>query len=134
MKDKKVAKSGIVWFYYDNLTEASTFYEQTMGFELVVDQQWAKVYRIDERAFVGVVAGEKGSFRPQDHNAVLLTIVVDEVRPWLERLRSKGASITTDVLEKEEIGVRCFFLKDPGGYAIEVQQFLDPEVSRQFVG
>lgn len=33
-----------------------------MGFELLEDQKWAKIYRISGPSYLGIVAGEKGVF------------------------------------------------------------------------
>ena len=133
MSDRMGSGSAITWFYYKDLEDAATFYGEAMGFELVVDQQWARIYRAGSGSFLGIVAGENGFCQPQESNAVLFTVVVDDVAPWYRRLQQHGANLVTEIETKEDIQVRCFFLKDPGGYSVEVQQFLDPEVSRLFV-
>ena len=127
------SQSAITWFYYKDLAEPSEFYGDTMGFELVVDQRWARIYRANQGAFLGIVAGESGFCQPQERNAVLFTLVVKDVVTWYDRLKEHGADLLTSIEDKQEIQVRCFFLRDPGGYAIEVQQFLDPAVSQHFV-
>ena len=38
--------SQTVMFYYDDLEEASEFYEQTIGLEKTIDFDWVKFYRI----------------------------------------------------------------------------------------
>jgi hypothetical protein len=103
-----------------------------MGFELVEDQRWAKIYRITGSGYLGIVAGEKGFFKPQKHNAVLLTLLTQDVNDWYERLKSKGVKLLTGIQEKRDIQVRCFFLEDPGGYALEIQQFLKPAQVKLF--
>ena len=133
MIDHDHPHAAITWFYYDQLQPAAAFYEQAMGFPLVVDQEWARIYRISSDAYVGIVAGDKGSFRPQAFNAVLLTLVVEDVAIWHASLRRKGISSLSDIRTHRDIQVRCFFLKDPGGYAIEIQQFLDPPDARIFL-
>ncbi|HUW12062.1 MAG TPA: hypothetical protein VM537_20210, partial [Anaerolineae bacterium] len=66
--------SQITFLYYDDLRQAQECYGQVMGFDLVEDQCWAKIYRVSGNSFVGIVAGEKGFRRPQPYNAVLLTL------------------------------------------------------------
>ena len=133
MNSESPSSSAITWFYYKELGQAAEFYGETMGFELVVNQVWTRIYRANEGAFLGIVAGENGFCQPQERNAVLFTLVVKDVAPWFDRLKARGADLLTEIEEKEDIQVRCFFLKDPGGYSIEVQQFLDPAVSQHFV-
>ena len=126
------AQSQITFFYYHDLESAARFYEQTMRFELVEDQQWAKIFRVAGRAFVGIVAGDKGFRRPQDYNAVLLTVLVNDVDAWHDHLKEQGVKFLTDIQDKPEIQVRCFFIEDPGGYAVEIQEFLKPHLREIF--
>lgn len=130
---KKASMDGqITFFYYPDLKAAAEFYQHLMGFELVEDQRWAKIYRITGSGYLGIVAGEKGFFKPQKHNAVLLTLLTQDVKDWYERLKSKGVKLLTGIQEKRDIQVRCFFLEDPGGYALEIQQFLKPAQVKLF--
>ena len=124
--------SQITFLYYDDLQAASEFYGDVMGFRLVEDQKWAKIYRAGDGVYVGIVAGKKGFHQAQEKNAVLLTFLVNDVAAWYEYLQSQGVRIVTDLQEKEDIQVRCFFLEDPGGYSIEIQRFLNPELAEIF--
>jgi len=122
----------ITFLYYPDLEVAAKFYGNLMGFELVEDQKWAKIYRISGPSYLGIVAGEKGFFKPQKRNAVLITLLSREVDTWYTHLKSRGVKLLTDIQEKKDIGIRCFFLEDPGGYALEVQQFLMPDQAGLF--
>ena len=126
--------SGITWFYYDDFARATAFYEEVLGFELVVDQGWAKIYLISNGAFLGTVDAQagKGSCATQSESAVLLTLVVDDVKPWHAHLKEKGVSGLTEIQHREDIQIECFFFDDPGGYRLEIQTFLDPETARRF--
>jgi len=126
--------SQITFLYYDDLRQAQECYGQVMGFDLVEDQCWAKIYRVSGNSFVGIVAGEKGFRRPQPYNAVLLTLVSSDVDAWYGRLQEAGVKLLTDVQDKQDIRIRCFFFEDPGGYALEVQQFLRPDLVEIFHG
>lgn len=126
------AKSQITFLYYRDLEPIDKFYQKVMGFELVEDQGWAKIYRVSGNAYLGIVDGNRGFHKPQEKNAVLVTLVVDDVFGWYDYLKSKGVKMLTEVKESEEIQVRGFFCEDPGGYSIEVQQFLNPDVARLF--
>jgi len=124
--------AGITFFYHKDIDFAVQFYGEIMGFQLVSDQGWAKIFRIAGNSYVGVVTGEGGFHQPQDKNAVLLTVVVDNVQGWYKRLRETQATFLTELQDKPDIQVRCFFLQDPAGYAIEIQQFLDPRTAQEF--
>lgn len=122
----------ITFLYYDELEPVDKFYRGLMGLKLVQDQGFAKIYRVNEKAFVGAVTGERGFHRPQNENAVLLTFVVDDAFAWYEHLKQAGVTLLSEVKEVEDIGVRAFFLKDPGGYVLEVQRFLTPDAEHVF--
>jgi catechol 2,3-dioxygenase-like lactoylglutathione lyase family enzyme len=119
----------ITFFYYEDLAEVIPFYEQTLGMELVLDQGLARIYRLG-RSYFGIVDGNRGHLAFQDHSAVLLTIVVDDVPAWHARLTEAGVNGLTEV----RWGRYCehFFFEDPKGYAIEIQRFIDPAVSALF--
>lgn len=125
-------RSQITFLYYKDLEPVERFYGEILGLELVEDQEWAKIYRIGGNAFLGIVSGEKGFHRPRAQNAVLITLVVDDVLGWYAYLDGRGVDLLTKVKEVEEIRVRAFFLEDPGGYTLEIQQFLDPQVASVF--
>jgi len=118
----------ITFLYYHDLEPAATFYGEVMGLELVEDQGWARIYRLGGDAFLGIVAGEEGFHRPQARNAVLLTLVVDDVPGWYEHLAAHGVKLLSEVQDRPEIQIRCFFFEDPGGYTLEIQQFLRPDL------
>jgi predicted enzyme related to lactoylglutathione lyase len=125
-------RSQITFLYYQELEPIDRFYRDVMGLELVEDQRWAKIYAVGRGAFLGIVSGDKGFHRPRDENAVLVTLIVDDVLAWYDYLEERGVKLLTEVKEVEEIQARVFFLKDPGGYALEIQQFLNPEVAAVF--
>jgi len=55
------AVNGLITFlYYDDLEKAEEFYRDVMGFDLVVDQGWAKILNVAEKAHVGLVDGNVG--------------------------------------------------------------------------
>ena len=125
-------KSQITFLYYHDLEPIARFYEDVIGLALVQDQGWAKIYATAGSAFLGIVGGEKGFHQPRDENAVLVTLIVDDVLAWYSYLKEQGVKLLTEVKEVEEIQVRVFFAEDPGGYALEIQQFLDSKVASIF--
>ena len=131
-KGERSIRSQITFLYYPELEPVDRFYRDVMGFEVAEDQGWTKIYSIGRGAFLGIMAGEKGFHKPQDENAVLVTLVVDDVSAWYDYLQERGVNLMTPIKDVEDIQVRCFFLADPGGYSLEIQQFLNPEVAAVF--
>jgi predicted enzyme related to lactoylglutathione lyase len=125
-------QSQITFLYYRDLEPIARFYQEVMGFELVEDQGWAKIYRVSGNAYLGIVDEAMGFHKAQERNAVLITLAVDDVFRWYDYLKGKGVKLLTEPRDVEDIQVRCFFLEDPGGYAIEIEEFLKPEATRIF--
>lgn len=131
-EESRQIQSQITFLYYNDLQSASDFYAGIMGFELVEDQTWAKIYRSAGGAFIGIVAGERGFHQPRQENSVLITLLVDDVAGWYAHLRDHAVRIVQEMEDRPDIGVRCFFLEDPGGYTLEIQRFLKPELAAIF--
>lgn len=127
-------QSQVIFLYYKEMDPIASFFADVMGFELVEDQGWAKIYRTGGNAFVGAVSGERGFHQPQEKNAVMITLVVDDVPGWYDYLQGQGVKLLSEVGQSDEIQVRGFFFEDPGGYVFEIQQFLRPELASVFHG
>jgi predicted enzyme related to lactoylglutathione lyase len=113
----------ITFFYYDNLEEAVRFYTEVMGFDLVIDQVWSKIFKVAEKAHVGLVDGRKGYHRPSSVKPVMLTVLVPDVDAWYGRLKRLGVKTLSEPKDSEELNLRMFLLEDPEGYVIEIQKF-----------
>jgi uncharacterized glyoxalase superfamily protein PhnB len=120
----------ITFFYYLDIHAVIPFYEQVLGFELVLDQGLARIYRIAPNSYFGIVDGNRGHLRYQPKSAALLTIVAEDVEGWHENLAKAGAAALTEVRH----GTHCdhFFFEDPFGYALEIQRFRDPAIAGLF--
>ena len=125
-------QSQITFLYYRDLARAARFYEDVLQLELCDDQGDARIYRVAEKAFVGIVDGAKGYCQAQETNAVLITFVVENVEGWYAYLKGCGVKLLTEVKQPKSFPVKCFFFEDPEGYQYEVQRFLDPETARRF--
>lgn len=121
----------ITFFYYDDLAAVIPFYEEVLGFQLVLDQGLARIYRVG-RGYFGIVDGHRGHLRARPDSAVLLTVVVEDVPAWHARMRAAGVASLSEIL----LGRFCehFFFRDPQGYAIEIQRFRDPAIAALFGG
>lgn len=114
----------ITFLYYRDLEKAAEFYEEVMGFELTIDQGWAKIYRVTDSAYVGVVDERRGYHRTSPTKPVMVTFVVSDVDAWYRILKDKGVKTLNEPHDIEELGLRAFLLEDPEGYVIEVQKFI----------
>lgn len=113
----------ITFFYYDDLGRASRFYRDVMGFEKVLDVDFAQLYRVYDNVHVGLVDGGRGSMRPAAHKSVMLSFFVDDVDEWYVRLRGRGWDVDPPQ-EPDYLEMRVLIFKDPEGYSLELLQWL----------
>ena len=117
-------EGSITFFYYEDLERAEEFYGGVMGFEKVIDVDFAKVFRISGDAHVGIVDGEKGSMRPTRDKPVMLTVIVDDIEAWHRHLVERGVEIDQPPREASYLRMKTLLFRDPEDYVIEVLEFL----------
>jgi hypothetical protein len=119
--------SQTLMLYYDDLTDAAAFYGGKLGLEKTQDFGWAKFYRVSSGAEVGIVKAGPGAYHtPQPRNAVMLSIVTDEVDAWYERLKpDKSIVFLAEISTAKTAPIRNFMVQDPGGYTVEFFQWLE---------
>lgn len=125
--------SQITFQYYDNLEKASDFFEKVLKLEKVYDPEWAVVYKVAEKAYIGAVDAKLGSIESQVRGGTLVSLTVKDVMPYYESIKEE--TLVTDVSDIkifDDIGVKSFFFKGPDGYEFEIQEFTNPEIERLF--
>ena len=124
--------SQITFLYFDDLNDAALFFEETLKLTKVDDQGFARIYRISGGAFLGIVDASEGYCRAPSEQNTLITLVTENVKDWYQRLKASGVKIDSPPKINETANVECFFFQGPGGYAFEVQRFLNPLIAEQF--
>ena len=125
--------AAITFLTYEDLETGERFYGKTLGFPLVEDQGWAKVYRICAGAYVGLVSARGKAIEGPVGSGTLLSITVDDVDAWYERVKDvPEIEILNEPCMVPTIPVYSFFFKDPGGYRVEIQAFTDPATRDRF--
>ena len=114
----------VTWVYTEDLPGTSAFYARTLGLELVLDQGACHIYRVAPNAFLGVCRTRPGRY--VEPKGVVLTLVSPDVDGWFARLESQGVALEGSPERSEQFNVYCFFARDPNGYLVEFQSFLDP--------
>ncbi|MBS1249427.1 MAG: hypothetical protein MAG431_01007 [Chloroflexi bacterium] len=113
----------ITFLYTTDLDKSARFYEEVMGFPLKLDQGGCRIYTVTENAYLGVC--QRPNAQPPGERVVIFTFVTPEVDSWYEHLIEQGVEIETPPAENPEYGIYHFFLRDPNGYLLEVQRFLE---------
>jgi catechol 2,3-dioxygenase-like lactoylglutathione lyase family enzyme len=115
----------VTFLYTGDLQATARFYETTLGLPLALDQGGCRIYGVAENAFLGFCSHSSAGQR-NDTTGVVLTLVSDEVDRWYERLRKQGVAFEKPPAHNPTYNIYHCFLRDPNGYLIEIQRFLDP--------
>jgi catechol 2,3-dioxygenase-like lactoylglutathione lyase family enzyme len=112
----------ITFLSVSDLEAADRFYSGLLGMPMVLDQGSCRIFRLCGEAFLGVCE------RPAEVSSagVVVTIVTDEVDAWHDRLTAHGVAVHKAPAENPEYRIYNGFYRDPDGYLVEIQQFLDP--------
>ncbi len=113
----------ITWVYTTDLDQTSSFYEKVLGLKLVLDEGTARIFQITLAAQIGVCTAFED--RIVEPKGGMITLVTNEVDEWYALLKNKGITIHNPPQVLEKFNIYTFFLEDPNGYVIEIQQFLD---------
>ena len=126
------AKSQVTWYYFDDLDEADDFFRNTLMLEAVLDEGWAKIYRVADTAFVGAVDATKSSRNPVVEHDSLFSLNIDDIEAWHAHIKASNMTDVTDIQDFPGAPVHTFFAKGPNGYHFEFQCFYREEDRKIF--
>ena len=115
----------VTFLYTADLQTTADFYANALGLPLVLDQGGCRIYRVAADAFVGFCSHSSAGER-NDTSGVVLTLVTDEVDRWYEHLLARGVAFDKPPAHNSTYNIYHCFFRDPNGYLIEIQRFLDP--------
>ena len=116
-------QANLVFFYYKDLDNAVEFYSRILGLEEVLDYGFAKIFRISETSYIGLVDETGGMHTTAEPKTVTLSFITDDVEVWFEYLSDHGVEIHHPLSESSRIPIKGFVAKDPEGYLLEFETF-----------
>lgn len=126
-------KATVVWFYYKDIPAMQRFYEGVLGFDMIVDQGWTKIYRVGPTGYFGLVDQSRGMHRYTDDKAVTMSFITADIGAWFTYLSKHGGiELRHDEVVEEE-AYRAFVAYDPEGYYLEWDVFNDVPVNEELV-
>lgn len=60
----------ITWTYHNDLLKMQRFYEETLGYVMVADQGWTKIFQTSTTGFIGLVDERRGMMDYADEKAI----------------------------------------------------------------
>lgn len=114
-------------FYYDDLKKAFDFYNDIIGFDLVADFGYVKIFRVIEGALLGLVDGQLGSHITSPSKPVRLVVMVKDIDGWFKKVKAGDVKTFEDEpFTGKKMNLKGFTFKDPEGYTVEMVQYLTP--------
>lgn len=107
-----------------DLDRSAAFYGEMLALPLALDQGGCQIFRVSNDSFLGVCQCADGASVKPD--SVIVTLVSHDVDGWYQRLTAKGITLDAAPKKNDKFNIYHFFLRDPDGYLLEIQQFLDP--------
>lgn len=123
MSDLPIAQQ-ITFLYTHDLDTSAHFYEQVLGLRLWRDQRTCRIYEVCGAAFVGICQRADAQPDPARRD-VIFTLVTPDVDGWYERLTARGVAFDKPPQVNPQYNIYHCYLRDPNGYLIEIQRFLD---------
>lgn len=113
----------VTFLYTRDLAKTAVFYEELLELPLVLDQGSCRIYRVSADGFLGFCQREEAPEKPV---GVIFTLVTAGVDVWHRFLSDKGVEFEKPPALNPGYNIYHCFLRDPNGYLLEIQQFLDP--------
>lgn len=115
-------KSAITFLKTRNMEETTRFYRELLAFQLVLDQGRCRIFQICPNSYVGFCLTDSAT----GSDEIILTLEVEDVDGFCSILEEKGVSIEIQPRFNPDFNIYQMFIRDPNGYRIEIQRFLDP--------
>lgn len=120
----------VTFLYTSDLAATDAFYAGVLGLPLALDQGACHIYRVAGAAFLGFCR-QTANIDAVAAQGVILTLVVNsaaQVDRWYEFLAPAQAHLIEKApAHNERFNIYHLFLRDPNGYLVEIQCFLDPD-------
>lgn len=113
----------VTFIYTRDLAASARFYQGVLGLPLVLDQGGCQIYRVGRDAFVGICTRAGVAVQPEN---VILTLVSADVDGWHAYLVEQGVAVEKPPTYNPTYHIYHLFVRDPDGYLVEIQTFLDP--------
>lgn len=112
----------VTFLHTADLEKTAVFYQNILGLKMVLDQGVCQIFQVSADAFIGFCE----HFEGVNPDGVILTLVSEQVDAWHDYLVAQNVLIEKPPTLHETFNIYHIFLRDPNGYLVEIQKFLDP--------
>jgi len=100
--------ASITWLYYEDMLPMENFMTQKLGLELSADQGWAKIYRLSDNSYLGLVDEKRGMNTFSEEKLIEVKIGLSDSNGWEEYLKKKDADSARDSETFRDLGGYLF--------------------------
>ena len=115
-------KEFITFLGTKDLNETSNFYQNILGLTLYKDQNVCLIFNINNQSKIGFCEHISVIY---DDKSPIITFVTEDVDKFYYKLTKAGLNIGKKPQINRKFNIYHFYFKDPNGYTIEIQKFLD---------
>lgn len=121
--------SAITFLYYKDFSYGIHFMENILQLELIKDDGFARVYQVNQKAFLGIVQA-KDDTKPS--GSTLVSLTTHDVEVQYDRVKELEVYDLTEIKRLKAIPLKSFFFYDVEGHQFEIQEFLDKDDQLRF--
>jgi extradiol dioxygenase family protein len=86
--------ASITWLYYKDMLPMENFMNENLGLVLAADQGWAKIYRVSENSYLGLVDEKRGMNSFSEDKLVEVKFDLGDATGWEEYLEKTAKDST----------------------------------------
>jgi len=120
-------KANHLFLYYQDLTRAQEFYEETLGLKRVLDYGFASIHQVSPTSYVGLVDEARGMHKSSEPKSVTFSFITEEIDEWYQYLKAEEVEMHRPLADATRHPTRGFVAYDPEGYLLEFETFLPRE-------
>ncbi|MDH4072887.1 MAG: VOC family protein [Gammaproteobacteria bacterium] len=123
-----------VFFYYEDVEAATTFYREVMGFRVAADYGFAKIMQVAPKSFITLVDHTKGMHSSAEPKTTAIALVTDQLDEWWAYIRTQDVEMRSKEYAPREGSAHDGFVAiDPEGYLLEFERFNPHPENEAFV-
>ncbi len=100
--------ASITWLYYRDMLPMENFMTQDLGLELSADQGWAKIYRLSENSYIGLVDEKRGMNTFSEEKLVEVKFDLNDPDGWEAYLKMNENDTTRQAGTFRDLGKYLF--------------------------
>jgi len=123
-----------VFFYYEDVEAATTFYKEVLGLRVAADYGFAKIMQVAPKSFITLVDHTRGMHSSAEPKTTAIALVTEQLDEWWDYIQTQDIEMRST--EYKPVAGRPhhgFVAIDPEGYLLEFERFLPHAENRNFM-